>query len=61
MKIGIVCPASLPATQFGGKLLELNVCTIEVGQRADILIVKGNPLKDIKVLKNRENIFTFCN
>ncbi len=47
------------ATQFGGKLLELNVGTIEVGQRADILIVKGNPLKDIKVLKNRENIEIF--
>ena len=47
------------ATQFGGKLLELNVGTIEVDQRADILIVKGNPLKDIKVLKNRENIEIF--
>ncbi len=47
------------ATQFGGKLLELNVGTIEVGQRADILIVKGNPLKDIKVLSNRENIKIF--
>ena len=47
------------ATQFGGKLLELNVGTIEVGQKADILVINGNPLDDIKILSNKENIEIF--
>ena len=47
------------ATQVGGKLIEMNVGTIEVGQRADILVINGNPLKDIKVLKNKQNIKVF--
>ena len=49
------------ATQFGGKLLELNVGTIEVGQKADILAIKGNPLENIKVLSKKNNIEVFKN
>lgn len=47
------------ATQIGGKLLGLNVGTIEIGQKADILVIKGNPLKDIKILSDNENIEVF--
>ena len=47
------------ATQIGGKLLDLNVGTIEIGQKADILVIKGNPLKDIKILSDNENIEVF--
>ena len=47
------------ATQFGGKLLGINVGTIEVGQKADVLVIKGNPLDDINILSNRENIEVF--
>ena len=47
------------ATQIGGRLLQMNVGTIEIGQRADILVVKGDPLKDIKVLSDKNNIKVF--
>ena len=35
-----------------------DVGTIEVGKRADIILVKGDPLRDIKVLQDRVNIRT---
>ena len=47
------------ATQFGGKLLELNVGTIEEGQKADILVIKGDPSKNIKILSDKKNIKVF--
>ena len=47
------------ATQVGGKLLGMNVGTLEIGQQADILVVNGNPLDDIKVLSNKKNIKVF--
>ncbi len=30
--------------------------TLEPGKKADILIVEGNPLKDISILLNKKNI-----
>jgi imidazolonepropionase-like amidohydrolase len=36
--------------------LEKEIGTIEEGKTADMIIVQGNPLKDIKVLQKRENI-----
>jgi len=47
------------ATQVGGKLLQMNVGTIQIGQKADILVVNGNPLDDIKVLSDKNNIKVF--
>jgi imidazolonepropionase-like amidohydrolase len=47
------------ATQVGGKLLQMNVGTIQIGQKADILVVNGNPLEDIKVLSDKTNIKVF--
>ena len=49
------------ATNIGGKLLDLNVGTIEKGQQADILIIKGNPLNNISVLSKKDNIEVFKN
>jgi imidazolonepropionase-like amidohydrolase len=34
----------------------LDVGTIEVGKKADIILVEGDPLKDISVLQARKNI-----
>ena len=33
-----------------------DVGTIEAGKKADIILVDGDPLKDIAVLQKRENI-----
>ena len=48
-------------TQVGGKLLNLNVGTIEIGKQADILVVNGNPVEDIKILSDKKNIKVFKN
>ena len=47
------------ATRIGGKLLQMNVGTIQIGQKADILVVNGNPLEDINVLSDKTNIKVF--
>lgn len=36
--------------------LEKEIGTIEKGKKADLLIVKGNPLKDIRNLQNKVNV-----
>ena len=35
-----------------------DVGTLEVGNKADLILVDGDPLKDIKVLQDRANIGT---
>ena len=47
------------ATKIGAKLLEINAGTIEIGKEADILIINGNPLEDISILSDRNNIKVF--
>ena len=47
------------ATQIGAKLLGINAGTIEIGKEADILIINGNPLEDISVLKDKNKIQVF--
>ena len=47
------------ATQIGSKLLEINAGTIEEGKYADILVINGNPLENLSILKNNENIKVF--
>lgn len=36
--------------------LDKEVGTLDVGKKADMLLVAGNPAEDIKVLQPRENI-----
>jgi len=46
--------AILSATKIGAELLgiEDKLGTIEIGKTADIIAVKGDPIKDIAVLQN---------
>ena len=46
--------AILSATKIGSELLgiEDKLGTIEIGKTADIIAVKGDPIKDITVLQN---------
>ena len=46
------------ATKNGAELLGMGdqLGTIERGKIADLLIVKGNPAKDISILQNRKNL-----
>ena len=50
--------AILSATRENAKLLkkEKSIGTLEVGKAADILLVKGDPLKNIALLQNRANL-----
>ena len=50
--------AIVAATRNGAKAcgLEKEIGTIEKGKLADIIIVEGNPLKDIKVLQDKRKI-----
>jgi imidazolonepropionase-like amidohydrolase len=50
--------AIIAATKNGAECLGLldKIGTLETGKLADIIIVQGNPLKDIKVLQPKENI-----
>jgi imidazolonepropionase-like amidohydrolase len=49
--------AIISATKVNAENCALpDVGTIEVGKKADILLVEGAPLKDIAVLQKRENI-----
>ena len=51
----IVC-----ATRDNAELLGLpdQIGTVEAGKRADLLVVEGDPLQDIRILGRRENILT---
>ena len=50
--------AILSATRENAKLLkqESQIGTVEVGKCADLLLVKGDPLKDIALFQNRDNL-----
>ena len=50
--------AIVAATASAARLLDIEhlVGTIEVGKQADLLIVDGNPLKKISLLRDRDRI-----
>ena len=51
--------AILSATRENSKLMkrEKQIGTLEAGKCADILLVRGNPLDDVALFQNRENLF----
>lgn len=50
--------AIVAGTKTGAELLDIadKLGTVESGKIADILVVDGNPLDDIKLLQNKENL-----
>ena len=50
--------AIVAGTKTGAELLDIadKLGTLEVGKIADMLVVEGNPLDDIKLLQNRDNL-----
>ena len=49
----IVCATRNNAIVLG---LQDEIGTLEAGKQADLIVVDGDPLSDISVLRNRENI-----
>jgi hypothetical protein len=47
--------AAAPARVMG---MEKELGTIEAGKRADLILVKGNPLEDIHAIRNVEFVMT---
>ncbi len=50
--------AILSATRENAKMLrkEKNIGTVEVGKDADLILLSGNPLDDISLFNNRDNV-----
>ncbi|HTP72877.1 MAG TPA: amidohydrolase family protein [Burkholderiaceae bacterium] len=44
------------ATRVGGELMGLPVGTVKEGQLADLLVVDGNPLQDVRVLQDASRL-----
>ena len=50
--------ALISATKTNAELfgMERDIGTVEEGKLADLLVVEGNPLENIAVLQNRDNL-----
>ena len=48
--------ALVAATRMGGQLMDMPVGEIKVGWLADLLLVDGDPTRDVKVLQSKENL-----
>jgi imidazolonepropionase-like amidohydrolase len=48
--------ALVAATRLGGQLMDMPVGEIKEGYLADLLLVKGNPLDDVRLLQNKDNL-----
>jgi imidazolonepropionase-like amidohydrolase len=44
------------ATKLGGELMGLEVGLIQAGWLADVLLVDGDPTRDVKILQQRESL-----
>ncbi len=44
------------ATQYGGELMGLEVGLLQPGYLADLLVVRGDPTEDVKILQDRANL-----
>ena len=48
--------AHVAATRLGGQLMDMKVGEIKAGWLADLLLVAGDPTKDVKLLQNQNNL-----
>jgi len=48
--------ALVAATRLGGQLMDMKVGEIKAGWLADLLLVAGDPTKDVKLLQNQNNL-----
>lgn len=48
--------ALMAATKWGGELMGLDLGQVKPGYLADLLLVKGDPTKDVRLLQDRDNI-----
>jgi imidazolonepropionase-like amidohydrolase len=48
--------ALVAATKLGGELMDMDVGLIEVGKLADILLIDGDPLADLRILQDKARI-----
>jgi imidazolonepropionase-like amidohydrolase len=48
----------LSATQINAQIfrMESEIGSIEPGKYADLLVLKGNPLKDLRLFQNQDNL-----
>jgi imidazolonepropionase-like amidohydrolase len=44
------------ATKWGGELMEMNIGQVKEGYLADLLLVDGDPLKDVSILQDADNL-----
>ena len=44
------------ATRIGGQMMGNDIGTLKAGQRADLLLVDGDPLKDVSVLQDAQRL-----
>jgi imidazolonepropionase-like amidohydrolase len=48
--------ALLSATKIGGELMGMEVGQVRDGYLADLLLVRGNPVEDVRILQDRNNL-----
>jgi imidazolonepropionase-like amidohydrolase len=48
--------ALVAATQYGGQLMDLEVGLLKEGYLADVIVVKGDPTQDVRVLEDADAI-----
>jgi imidazolonepropionase-like amidohydrolase len=44
------------ATMHGGQMMDMEVGWVKEGYLADLLLVSGNPLNDVSILENKDNL-----
>jgi len=48
--------ALVAATRLGGQLMDMPLGEIKPGYLADVLLVRGNPTQDVRLLQNKDNL-----
>jgi imidazolonepropionase-like amidohydrolase len=48
--------ALVAATRYGGELMDMDVGLIAAGKLADLLLVTGDPTRDLRILQDKKRI-----